>query len=197
MPVRYSPLLLTLALLATHGCNSTGEVLQDFDRDGSLDADDCGPADETIHPGASDSFGDGIDQDCDGSDGVDLDGDGYPSLLSGGTDCVDSDPQLHPADTDQDGFSSCDGDCDDEDAALNLIDNDQDLFSTCTGDCDDANAELNPNQQEVCDLDDNNCDGVQADDEIDVDLDGDPACSDCDDNNELLDAHDLDVYKAV
>ena len=37
------------------GCNSPGEVLQDFDRDGSLDADDCGPDDGTIHPGAADS----------------------------------------------------------------------------------------------------------------------------------------------
>ena len=66
--MRYSPLLLTLALLATVGCISPGAALQDFDGDGSLDADDCGPAEATIYPGAADSFGDGIDQDCDGSD---------------------------------------------------------------------------------------------------------------------------------
>ena len=29
------------------GCSSPGEVLLDFDGDGSLDADDCGPDDDS------------------------------------------------------------------------------------------------------------------------------------------------------
>ena len=33
---------------------------------------------------------DGIDQNCDGVDGMDMDGDGYASQVSGGDDCDDS-----------------------------------------------------------------------------------------------------------
>jgi hypothetical protein len=189
---RSCPILLILAVLATGGCARAFDNIYDFDGDGSLDEHDCDSTDPSIYPGAPDTFGDDIDQDCDGSDGVDLDGDGYPSLLSGGTDCVDTDPELNPADTDEDGFSTCDGDCDDADATLNLLDADGDHYSSCTGDCNDGNFQQNPEQEEVCDLLDNDCDGVQADDEVDVDLDGDPACNDCDDNDALVDHLDLD-----
>ncbi len=45
--------------------------LSDFDGDGVawlLGGSDCGPFDATIYPGASETLGDGVDQDCDGAD---------------------------------------------------------------------------------------------------------------------------------
>jgi hypothetical protein len=42
----------------------------DLDGDGFDTADDCGPADPSVYPGAADSFGNGVDEDCDGSDGA-------------------------------------------------------------------------------------------------------------------------------
>lgn len=85
---------------------SLDEPCEDADGDG---VDLCGPAggvcdcddtDPTIHPGAVDICGDGIDQDCSREAGgrgapCDLDGDGYP----GGDhqpDCNDNDPNIHP-----------------------------------------------------------------------------------------------------
>lgn len=47
----------------------------DFDRDGSskiLGGGDCDDADSARHPGALDKPGDGIDQDCDGADAVEI-----------------------------------------------------------------------------------------------------------------------------
>ena len=37
--------------------------------------------------GGSDRVGDGIDRNCDGHDGMDYDGDGFASEVSGGADC--------------------------------------------------------------------------------------------------------------
>ena len=42
----------------------------DADGDGVCPPEDCGPTDATIHPGATDIVGDGIDQDCDGADAI-------------------------------------------------------------------------------------------------------------------------------
>ena len=39
---------------------------------------------------------DGIDQDGDGSDLIDVDGDGYVGVLAFGPDCADHDPAAHP-----------------------------------------------------------------------------------------------------
>ena len=57
-----------------------------------------------------------------------------------GTDCDDRNFGLTPADSDGDGYSSCDGDCDDSDGDLLPEDNDSDGYTSCDGDCDDADA---------------------------------------------------------
>ncbi len=56
---------------------------------------------------------DGIDQDADGVDLVDVDGDGHASVLAGGGDCDDRRDWVHPGawDAPRDGVDAdCDGD---------------------------------------------------------------------------------------
>ena len=101
-------------------------VPQDSDGDGFVDYRcgglDCDDSDPTIHPGAMEVCGDGVDQDCDGLDihceCVDEDGDGYVTAYPpncAGTDCDDTDPTIHPGAYDwcDDGI---DQNCDGEDA---------------------------------------------------------------------------------
>ena len=55
-----------------------------------------------------------LDDNCDGVDGTDADGDGYPSLQTGGNDCADEAPALHPEADDPPG-DGIDWDCDGKD----------------------------------------------------------------------------------
>ncbi|MCP4804867.1 MAG: hypothetical protein GY913_02550 [Proteobacteria bacterium] len=73
---------------------------------------DCDDTDGSIHPGAVDTPGDGVDQDCDGEERCwsDQDGDGYTdgqTVPTADDDCDDSGELAAGAP---------DGDCDDEDA---------------------------------------------------------------------------------
>ncbi len=100
-----------------------GEVLEDetdADGDGFLACDpdpeavDCDDSDAAAHPGAPEEPYDGVDQDCDGDDVVDVDGDGVPGPDE---DCDDEDPDVFPgaaevcddgADNDCDGWTDAD-----------------------------------------------------------------------------------------
>ena len=64
-----------------------------------------------IHPDQHDPLN-GVDDNCDGVDGVDSDGDNEASIESGGLDCNDSEATIHPGATDNVGDSrdsNCDG----------------------------------------------------------------------------------------
>ncbi|MEE2828078.1 MAG: MopE-related protein [Myxococcota bacterium] len=133
----------------------------DSDNDTFLDAVDCQPFDSTMYPGALEVC-DNFDGDCDG-DLVD----GFPNFDSDNLpDCVDPD-------ADGDGFS-------------------------IPGDCEDLNVFVFPGAAESCDNIDSDCDGSLADEfpdldgdtipdcvDLDVDGDGDPAVTDCDDLDPL------------
>ena len=74
--------------------------------DGECGGDDCNDDDPLIHPGATETCGDGVDQDCSGADlecapplCADVDGDGYEDVACGGDDCNDNDPLIHPGAT--------------------------------------------------------------------------------------------------
>jgi hypothetical protein len=141
--------------------------LLDGDADGYSTCDgDCNDSDDTVNPGAIEIPGDGTDQDCDGHDGIDLDGDGYADASQGGDDCDDNDPDVHPGAVEI--CNGVDDDCDP--ATLEDADADGDGFSPCDGDCDDAMIATNPLAVEVCDGRDEDCNGTMDD--------GCAACSD-------------------
>jgi hypothetical protein len=101
------------------------EGCDDDDRDG-YPSDGCGGSDcnddaFSVHPGAGEHCTDSVDNDCNGlADGADVggcpagcidsDGDGYVAWSCGGTDCGDSQTEVHPglADT----CDELDNDCD-------------------------------------------------------------------------------------
>ncbi len=114
----------------------------DTDGDGVSDATDCFPEDPTRSFAAVDEYGDGVDQNCDGVDGNDRDGDGWPGDApedDPSHDCDDADPLVSPDDGDGDGFSGCAGDCADDDPARHpgLW---EDEFDGADTDCDGADS---------------------------------------------------------
>ena len=91
-------------------------IRDDEDGDGILAPSDCDDTDASIFPGADDYCGDGVDQDCDGADGVaetciDEDGDGFAADV----DCNDTDPTIHPGAPETPCPDGIDSDCDGED----------------------------------------------------------------------------------
>lgn len=161
------------------------------------DFTDCDDSEPGVHPGADEVCNE-VDDNCDGEadEGLptdtwyaDSDEDGYgdpngsvrvcaqpEGTTDNNDDCNDADATAYPGAPDSD----CDGvthDCENPED-----DGDADGVLACDGDCDDGNVTVFPGAVELCDGEDNDCDGVTPADEGDVDADGYLVCEgDCDD----------------
>jgi hypothetical protein len=207
-----------------------GEVCDglDNDCDGMTDEDDDDLEDDSRTTWYADEDEDGFGDEahatraCDAPEGMVPEGEA-------GFDCDDADEEIHP-----DAFETCDGqdnDCDgevdeegDDGSGTYYLDADLDgygdpgtAFTACSmpegavllgGDCDDHDDDINPSAVELCDGEDNDCDGTIDEDDASgapmwfFDADGDgygdpdtatPGCAapaghvalatDCDDSN--------------
>ena len=140
--------------------SSEGTADPDADGDGVPASEDCDDTDAAVYPGAPEAC-DGKDNDCDGA-----------------VDLADADVvgvETGPIDSDGDGYGDpgrsadyCAGD-----PPANIADN--------ADDCDDRDDAINPAGNEICDGEDNDCDGLIDGDDTDAiaiptwsqDLDGD------------------------
>lgn len=138
---------------------------------GACKGPDCDDSNPAVYPGAKETCGNGIDEDCDGKDEPceycnDADGDGYGvGSACKGPDCNDGDPFVHPGAEEICG-NGRDEDCDGSDKAcvLECIDNDGDGYGVgkdCLGpDCNDKDKNVFPGAKELCGNGiDEDCDG--------------------------------------
>jgi len=151
----------------------------DADGDGFQDVNcggtDCNDNNDTIYPGAPDQCGDGVDQNCDGTDEcvcADADSDGHQDQACGGDDCNDNNSLIHPQaqeicndnqDNDCDGLTDCQDTSCATDPACTCPDADGDghhAFNCGGNDCDDSRYDVHPGAIDVCgDGIDQDCDG--------------------------------------
>jgi hypothetical protein len=137
-----SALTLVGCVSGKGGSDDTGGPL-DKDGDGFDEADDCDDSNALVNPDQAEQC-DGVDNNCDGT--VD--------------DESATDAAAWYPDGDNDGYG--------DDAASVMACAAPDGYLASGGDCDDLVAEINPVASEVCDGEDNDCDG-NTDDESAID----------------------------
>jgi MYXO-CTERM domain-containing protein len=147
---------------------------------------DCNDNDPASYPGASETWYDGVDADCDGASDFDADGDGYDSDGYGGNDCDDDDASIHPEAVDA-WYDGVDANCD----GASDFDADGDGYDSASyggDDCDDSRSDTWPGAPDTphdgvindCNLtSDNDADGDGFDG---IDFGG----TDCDDANSSI-----------
>jgi len=109
---------------------------------------DCNDASNTVYPGATETFYDGIDSNCAGESDYDADYDGYDSEAYGGTDCNDTNNAIYPLarETYYDGIDqNCDG-ASDYDADIDTYD----AEAYGGNDCDDSDVTVGHALALVC-----------------------------------------------
>ena len=120
------------------------------------------------------AFGDSLDSNCDGVDGVDADADGYGDWLFLGDDCDDALAEIHPGASDgvSDGVdTNCDG--------IAGVDEDHDRFAaTSSGgpDCVDGDQAIHPEARERCNGIDDDCDELSDAQDPDLQSHDAPLC---------------------
>lgn len=172
-------LLILILWWTWSGCR----LPSDQDRDGFPIPLDCHDLNRFIYPGALEYPYNGIDEDCSGTDLIDVDQDGKPAITANGLDCDDLSPNTYPG---------ADEICDGQDNACTGCRDDADcdgwVNAACVdplylADCDDSDPAIHPHSAEIpYDGIDQDC--LQGDLE-DVDMDGFSAVqvggTDCDD----------------
>jgi len=103
----------------------------------------------SIYPGAPEEPYDGIDQDCDGADLVDVDEDGHDAVEAGGDDCDDYNPEAYPG-HDEVCSDPSDNNCNgtvNEDCGPGFDEDVEIVASAFTMGRDDTESALSPDQQ--------------------------------------------------
>jgi len=99
---------------------------------------DCDDDTASSNPAQTETWYDGVDDDCDGWNDYDQDHDGDRIEGGGGADCDDEDDEVNSYDDDLDGFHPCNGDCNDDDDTIHpgVFELNDSVDNNCDGDVD-------------------------------------------------------------